>query len=134
MAMTATISLNSAGPLIIAQEVMAIVVVSNSGGSNVQVLEIDPVCIFTGNPLPMDGSSYSKGHVPLNGNVPSVVPAGGSVTFQFFTAFHYPSINFDHTAGTYSVSCNIICSDGSLVTPTAATIQVNQVPKEASTP
>lgn len=133
MAITATIALTPSGTVIIEQQVMAVVTVNNSGGSDVNVLEMDPKVKFTGSSSATDGSSVGLGKVATSG-VSSVVPAGGSAKFQFKLVFHEPSVNYDGTAGTYDVSCNIICSDGSLVNPTAATKRVNQVPKEASTP
>lgn len=135
MALSATISLNSGGSIPVEQQVMATVTVSNSGGSDVQILEVGPRVNFTGNPLPVDGSSAGLGKVPLNGTINNIVKAGGSSVFLFSVVFHEPSINYDGTAGTYDVNCNIV----PLGAPTfnassSATQQVNQVPKEASTP
>lgn len=135
MALSATITLNSAGPIIVEQQIMATVVVSNSGASNIQILEIDPIVYFTGNPIPVDGSSAGLGKVPLNGTINNLVLAGGSSTFLFSVVMHEPSVNYDGSAGSYSVTCNIVPQQLPTFQPASpATIQVNKVPNEASTP
>lgn len=132
MALSATISLSPSGPLIVEQQVTATVTVSNSGGSNVSILEIDPVIKFTGNSQAKDGSSVGAGKCFISN---PVVLAGGSSTFLFSLVFHEPSINFGGSAGTYDVSCNIIPIGTTTFSPTSpATMQVNPVPNEASTP
>ena len=130
MALTASISLDRASATV-GQSINATVVVSNSGGSNVNILEIDPTCIFTGNSQPRDGSSALLGKVPLGSAVNPVVPAGGSATFKFSVVINSPSTGSqDLGSGTYSVSCNIIPSDsnGNSFTPaSAATVTVHPV-------
>lgn len=134
MALSATITL-SPSTARVDQEVMATVAITNGGASPVQVLQIKPRVYFTGNSIPLDGSSYSAGDVPLNGTIVSLIPAGQTASFNFFIAMHTPSVNYDGTQGSYSVTCEIQGSDVPLVvTPTPVTISVTQVPKEASTP
>lgn len=135
MAVTASISLNTAGPITIEQQVMATVVVSNSGGSDVVITEIQPTILFTGDSAAVDASSAALGKVLVSSVLNTRVPAGGSSSFIFSVVPHVPSVNRDGTPGTYSISCKIQDSAGDVIAqPTAATIQVNQVPKEASTP
>lgn len=130
MALTASISLDKSSATV-GQSINAAVVVSNSGPSNVNILEIIPTCIFTGNPIPVDGSSALLGKVPLGSAISPVVPAGGSATFLFSVVVNSPSTGSQDTGtGTYSISCNIIPSDsnGNAFSPaSAATVTVHPV-------
>jgi len=135
MAVTATISLSTGGPTYIEQQIMATVIVSNSGGSDVNITEIQPTLTFTGNSQALDASSAALGKVLVSSVQNTRIPAGGSRSFIFSVVPHVPSINSDGTAGTYSISCKIQDNTGDVIAqPTAATIQVDQVPNEASTP
>lgn len=131
--LTASISLSSAS-CIQGQSIQAVVTVSNSNAYDVNITEIKPTMIFTGNSASKDGSSFSASNILLGQGFNNVVPASSSAKFMFFLSPYEPSVNFNHTPGTYDVSCHITSNNGDFVTPTAATLTVNPVPKEASTP
>lgn len=116
MALTATIALNrSTAPR--EQKVTASVTVSNSGGADVAIKEIVPKIKITNETFPQDASSVAPGKCL----VPQVVPAGGSALYIFDVCFHASSF-----FSTYDVGCLIYGADGSIVSPTPATIPITQ--------
>jgi hypothetical protein len=113
MAMTASLYVNysSVNP---GTPVNVHVVVSNSGGDDVNVTSFRPQ-------VPV-GSSATFGTV--SPATPATVPAGGSLGFGFSVCGFAPQREDDPQAA-YDVTATIVCSDGSVVTPTAATVQVS---------
>lgn len=117
MALTATITLNtSSAPL--EKNIRAYVTVSNPSAQAVSVLYIQPQIKSTQNSFATDRASFGVNAVPVNQYNP--VPAGGSETFVFDTAFYEPS------QSTYDIGCLISGSDGSLITPTPATVTITK--------
>lgn len=132
-ALTSSISLSSSS-CFEGQSIKAVVTVSNPNAYAVNVTEIKPTCIFTGNSASKDGSSFGATNVLLGQGTSPTVPASSSADFMFFLSPYEPSMNFDHTQGTYDISCKISSNNGDYVSPTPATLKVKPVPKEASTP
>lgn len=127
MAITASVSL-SQSTVTIHEPLQVAVTVSNSGGAPVTMNTITPRVIFTGDGVTEDASSISTHEVLLGPLFNSVVPAGGSTIFNFPLVVHAPSTGVLGTGtGTYSVNCIIYGADGSVTTPTAATLTVNPV-------
>lgn len=133
MSMTASIATLNPGTTVLGQPVNFVVTVNNTGASNFSVTEIQPTVIFNGNTAALDGSSVELGKVFLNGDV---IQPSTSKDFYFSVAFNVPSINFDHTAGSYLVNCKVqnTLGDPNVVGASPVTMIVTQVPKEASTP
>lgn len=132
-ALTSTIVLKS-GSCFVGQSVQAKVTVTNPNAYPVGILEIKPTLIFTGNSAAKDGSSFSVINMPPIQSAGQSVPGSSSQDFLFYISPNVPSINYDHTPGTYDVSCKISSNNGDNISPTPVTLQVNQVPNEASTP
>lgn len=125
MALSATLSLSSATTNI-NQPIVATVVISNSGGSQVTLQICQPTVIQT-------GSSQSVGEVPfsagamLDGLAGSLfVPGGGTLTLLIPYTFFSPS-NLNPSSSTYDVGVNLTTSDGSFFRPSVSTVTVNQL-------
>lgn len=126
MAMTATISV-SPSTVLINQLVNAVITISNSAGSPVNVTGIAPYAFFTGSSAPYD-PSINIGAINLGNGVNLSVPASGSLTFPFsFVAFASSTNPYNTGNGTYSISAICNASDGSIFSPTAATVTVNSI-------
>jgi hypothetical protein len=126
MAMSATISV-SPSTVLINQPANAVITISNSGGSAVQVTNIAPFIFFTGSAIPYDPSA-NIGAINLGPSVNVSVPAAGSLSFPFSMVFFAPSTGPLGTGGgTYSVNAICQSNDGSVFSPTAATITVNPI-------
>lgn len=127
MALTSVLTLSSAS-CTTGQAITAKVVVSNSAATAVTLQSIRPNLIFTGNSLPLDGSSVSFGDIPLSQGFNNIVPASSSANFFFDVVPYAPSTkNDDSGSGTYSVSCVVNANDGSSHSPSAATVTVHPV-------
>jgi len=126
MALTASIAISSS-TITVGQVLNAVLTVSNSSGTDINVMQVLPKVNFTGNPIPMDGSSVSYGAVPLTQGFNNVVPAGGSLNIRFSYSIYQPStmnqLDQDST-GTYDVGCLILANDGEQISPTVATVTV----------
>lgn len=122
MSLSATVTLNKSSAQV-GQVIRAFITVSNSGAAAVSILDISPQLKQTGNTFPLDRSSYGAGPVAQPGNIP--VPAGGSEIFTMDIAFYTPSFILDGAVQTtYDVGCLISAQDGSLFTPTPATVSI----------
>lgn len=125
MAMTATIAL-SKSTVLVNQPTMASVTVSNSSGSPVNMLGIQPIVTVTGSSPVQNVGAAGLGVVDLGPGTNVTVPAGGSLVFTFGVVAFFPSTGLLGTgSGTYSVSAQCSSADGSNFAPTAATLTVN---------
>jgi hypothetical protein len=113
MAMTAVLSVDRSS-VAAGTPVAVRCVVSNSGGSDVNVTELVPTVAPLGSP------GVASTIVPF---LPAVVPAGGSLGFGWSFLAH-AAAKPDATQGSYSCGAAIVCSDGTLLSPTAPTVQV----------
>lgn len=126
MSLSATLSL-SASTLIINQPVTAFVTVSNSGGSVVNINSFTPLVTVTSGAIGTI-AACATGVVDLGPGATIGVPASGSLSFMFNVVFFAPSTGpIGAGTGTYSISANIVGSDGEVVQPTAATITINPI-------
>lgn len=130
MAMTATISLLPT-TVLINQPVNATITVSNSGGSAVTVTSIQLNSEFTGGSIQANGVAFG---VPNLGPAAATsVAASGSTVFPVSLVFFAPSTGpIGAGTGTFSVGAVIQSSDGSVFSPTAATVTVNPIALPAS--
>jgi len=125
MAMTATISL-SPSTVQINQQINATITVSNSGGSAVNVTSIQMQSKFTGGSQENVGCAF--GSPNLGPAAATSVAASGSTVFPVPLVFFAPSTGPIGTgSGTFDVGCIIQSSDGSVFSPTAATVTVNPI-------
>lgn len=132
MAMSATISL-SPTTVQVNQQVNATLTVSNSGGSAVNVTSVVPTALFTGAPTYEDGQAVGVGQVNIGPGSNVSVSAGGSLVIPFSLNFFAPSTGLlSAGSGTFSVGAVINSSDGSIFSPTAATVTVNNITFAAS--
>lgn len=105
--------------VVVNQPILAIVTVSNSGGSSVTVTNVKPSGFVTGGTVP--------NRPPRALGLPNFLPgqnitvaASGSVQFQYNVIFFAPSAtSFGDPAGTYSIGCQVSTSDGSVTNTTA---------------
>ncbi len=127
MALTATIALSQSS-VSIHEPTQAILTVSNSGGSAINMAQITPLYKFTGNSIILDASSFgSTNSVQINPANQSV-PAGGSTIYTWELVGHAPSTKVDDSGtGTYDISAQCYGADGSSFAPTAATLTVHPV-------
>lgn len=128
MAMTATIALSPSSTVLTEQKLTASVTVSNSGASAVNITGIQGNAIATGATAATYNSGVSIGTVNTGPNAILSVPAGGTLVKTFDLRFHGPQSG-SLTSGSFSdgFSVSALCSsdDGSVFSPTAATITVN---------
>lgn len=126
MAMTATISLSPSTALI-NQTVNAVLTISNSGGAAVVVTSIAPYSFYTGSSVPYHPAS-NAGVANIGPSANISVPASGSQAFAIPFVFFAPSTGqYGAGNGTYSVSAICQSADGSVFSPTAATVTVNPI-------
>jgi len=128
-ALSASIAISSS-TITVGQVLNAVLTVSNSSGTDINIMQVLPKVNFTGNPIPVDGSSVAYGAVPLTQGFNNVVPAGGSLNLRFSYSIYQPSAmtGLDQTKnGTYDVGCLIIANDGEQLSPSVATVTVNPV-------
>lgn len=126
-ALTATIALSSAS-CTVGQQVQVKVSVTNPNAYDVNLKEIKPTCIFTGDTAPLDGSSFYAANVVLGGALNQTVPASGSADFFFSLCPYVPSTGPQDTgSGTYDVSCLISTFGNDQTTPTPETLTVHPV-------
>lgn len=121
MAMTATISANTATAKV-NKEVVLTLTVSNSGGSAINLTNVTPTCIQTGAPS-NDPAPANFGLAPLGPGLPISVPASGSLVLKYGVVFFGPGYGT-----TYSIGAICNSSDGSVFSPTAATVTVSSYP------
>lgn len=121
MSLSATIALSQSSGSI-HTPINAVVTVSNSGGSPINITTILPQIMATSDSEPEDAASYSTREAMITPYNTSV-PAGGSSIFNFATVFHKPSTNT-----TYTVGCMICGADGSIIFPSAATVTITSIP------
>lgn len=129
MAITATIAL-SKSTVQINQPLQAVVTISNSGASDVNVQAVTPLIKMTGSsdPTPYN-TAVAAGQPDLGPGVNVTVPASGSLAVSFpLTAFAPTTGPLGAGSGSYDVLCEIQTSDGSETRPTAATLTVNPLP------
>lgn len=116
MAMSATISV-SPSTAVISQTINGAVVISNSGGSDVNLVFCQPKTKRTSSPsYEINTMASTSQPVPLQGHS-VVVPAGGSVTVPISYIFNSPSTNqlgSGYGIGTYDCSATLQTSDGSV--------------------
>lgn len=126
-ALTATVTLGSAS-CTVGQQVQVKVSVTNPNAYPVNLTEIKPTCVFTGDSIPVDGSSFYAANVVLGGALNQTVPASSSADFFFSLCPYQPSTGESDTgSGTYDVTCHISSNNQDYVTPTAATLTVHPV-------
>lgn len=125
MAITATIALSSA-TCVAEQKVTATLTVSNSGAATVLVTGIAPS--VTPHSATNGSVSVGIGGVALGGAFTSTVAASGSTKFSFDVVPHAPitsyNIGSEPSSFVYDVGAVIATSDGSLTSPTVATLTV----------
>lgn len=126
MAMSATISVNPS-TVLINQQVNVIVTIANSGGSAVSVTSIAPFGFLTGSAIPYH-PALNFGAINLGPGVSTSVPASGSLSFPVSLIVFSPSTGqYGGGSGTFSISAICGASDGSVFSPTAATLTVNPI-------
>jgi hypothetical protein len=117
MAITAVVTLNPAGPVPIATEIQAKVVISNSGASEVFISNAVPKIFPTSQAS--DGPSFAQNAGPIAIPALSPVSPSGSLTLTFPIVF-----NSGTGLSTNTVGCLIYGADGSLTSATPATISI----------
>ena len=128
MAITGSVALSSATIAHPPGTVGAVLTVSNSGGTAVNVVGIEPVVQNHGGLLrTMPGNLGACGVGP---GVTVSVAAAGSTTFPFSVALYGPKATgsgslCSPSTFVYDVGANIICQDGSRVAATVATCTVS---------
>jgi hypothetical protein len=131
MALSATISL-SPTTTIINQQTTAFVTITNSIATPVNIIAFTPIATVTGGAV----STYpacALGVVDLGPGAITMVPASGTLSFSFGATFFAPSTGpIGAGTGTYSVGCVIVGADGSVFSPTAATLTVNPIAQPTS--
>lgn len=90
MALSSTIALNSSS-VSIEERFNAVVTVSNSGVSPVQIVDILPTCREANDPIPEDASSYGTANRVHLSSSNNMVPASGSMQYSFGMNIHAPS-------------------------------------------
>lgn len=132
MALSATIAV-SPSTVLINQNSVATLTISNSGGANVNVTGVSPQVVFTGAPNYEINGGVAVSNVPLSAGTNVVVPAGGSLILPFNVVCFSPSTGpIGAGSGTYNVGAVCQTSDGSVFSPTAATLTVNPLPLPVS--
>src|SRR5271165_4666264 len=100
MALSATLSL-SLSSVQISQPTIATVVISNSGGSSVNLVNCQPTAIQTGGSQPSSWIPFAAGNM-LDGLAGSIqIPGGGSLTLLI------PYVFFQPSSSTYDVGVNL---------------------------
>lgn len=134
MAMTATIALTPTSNVFVGQKIVATVVISNSGGSDVTVSSFEPYYFLTPNSTVFTQTEpIARGKGILAYAQTKTVPASGTLNVNFPIVFNAPSGDLSLSGAsvvpstTWSVGCTIVSSDGSVFKPTAATVTVNPV-------
>lgn len=134
MAITATIAVNPSTAYI-NQNIGVTLTISNSGGSNVNVLGVSPLAYFTGTTAADKNAAGVALGMPQIGQYGAnvVVPASGSLVLNWNVVFFAPSTRpvYSGGGGTYDVGAIVYTSDGSVTSPTAATVTVNPLPLPA---
>lgn len=131
MALSATISLAQT-PISFNQQSIALVTISNSGGSAVTVLTLQPQILATSAPSYQTNVNSRSSSLPKGFGQQFSVPASGSVTVPFNYLIFSPQVaengNLDQSIETtYTVGCNIETSDGSLFAPTPSTVTITPI-------
>lgn len=117
MAISAVVTLNPPGPVPIASQLQAKVVISNSGSAEVFITNAVPQVFPTSQPS--DAASFTQNAGPVAIPPLSPVSPGGSLVLTFPVVF-----NAGTGLSTNSVGCLIYGSDGSLTQATPATISI----------
>ncbi len=118
MALTAVVTLNPSSTVSREKPITALVTVSNSGASPIQITEIVPKFKIVGASIDEDLEDTAVAPVQLSPN--PYVPAGGSTNYTFVVSFHSPSNQF----AAYSVGALVYGNDGQLIAATPASITV----------
>lgn len=126
MAITAALNITESS-VYVNQGAHAVVIVSNSGGSDVQVRSAYPKISSTGSNVP-PATSSAAGVIDLSTFSDTNIPAGGTLELDFGLNFFASSLGLSGT-GTYTVGCAIYTSTGGLVEATTDTITVNPIPQ-----
>lgn len=128
MAMSATISVSSS-TMALEQQAIATITVSNSGAAPVLILACKLTTNLTGNPAPLDKTSFAAGTVPLSAGFPTSVPASGTLVFRV------PIVYFETSRSTtFDVVAHLQSNDGSrFQTASPATITITSIPGIPST-
>lgn len=128
MAMTATISMSPSSGYI-NQKMNGSLTISNSGGSSVLVTSIQPQTKLTGSPSIDINTGVAVSLPPLGQGQNITVPASGSLVFPISFVFFGPSTG-PIGAGSGTFDCGAVCqsSDGSIFSPTPATVTINPLP------
>lgn len=100
--------------------VTASLAISNSGGSDVNLVSVSPQMKKTGSSDGAANNSMCNFSLPEFGYVPIVVPAGSSKTVAFKVVPFVPGASFD-------VSADVCTSDGSEIRATADTLAVTAI-------
>ncbi len=128
MAISATISAQATA--IVGARVPVTLVVTNTGTDAVTITSILPITNITSDTSPGRPASVLNGFPLLIPGVnTSVAGSSGTRTIVYDICFEAPSTGpFGTGTGTYSITADIVTSDGSLTTPTADTIAVSPSP------
>lgn len=125
MAMTATISLSDSTP-VTGQPVTAILTISNSGGSPVSMVAVNPYIQPTGLATYTENTAVALPSVNFGPNVTKVVTASGTLVITFPVVFHAPSTGYlNEGSDTFDVGATCYSDDGSVFKPTATTATVS---------
>lgn len=126
MAMTATITTSPATTAYTEADCTGVLVVSNSSAYPVNILNVVPYVKPTSGSVGTINTGVSIGPVSNGPNVNLTVPASSSLTVTFPFTVHAPSNGILGTgSGTYDVGATIYSNDGSVFSPTAATLTVS---------
>ncbi len=124
MAITATIALSSS-TIKSAQKTTATLTVSNSGGADVLVTGIQTLCMPSGQTV--QSVAASSGVPPWGGGFPQTVAASGSTNFSWDVVPHAPTTSAGLAQGAsyaYDIGAVVYTNDGSVTSPTVATVTV----------
>lgn len=132
MALSATLSLGYPANVIAGQGTTASLVISNSGGANVNLIGAQPF-MTNGDGKPAGavrfGSMANALTIASNTGAAIVVPASGSITLNFDFVIDGPL--FENTIGqggsAYLLNVSCMTSDGSVFGPPALGVNVNQI-------
>jgi hypothetical protein len=131
MAISASLALAET-PIAYNQQSSANVTISNSGGSAVTVVDLQPQILASSAPSYQTNVNSSSSSLPKGFGQVFSVPASGSVVVPFSYCIFSPQVaengNLDQSVpATYSIGCNIITSDGSSTAPSPQTLTITPI-------